>query len=83
MPTDKEVKERGGFGTEWYARKMPMSCMVLMENLTDPSHFSFAHHGTDKSVLPLHQPARVLTMLMMRTVGSGSPRPRLHQDSFS
>ena len=46
---DEEVEARGGLVTEWYTRKMPMSCMVVMENLTDTSHFSFAHHGVNKS----------------------------------
>ena len=45
---DEEVEARGGLVTEWYGRKMPMSCMVVMENLTDTSHFSFAHHGVSK-----------------------------------
>jgi phenylpropionate dioxygenase-like ring-hydroxylating dioxygenase large terminal subunit len=35
----------------WYAREMPMSFMVAMENLTDPSHFSFAHHGVTPSAM--------------------------------
>lgn len=29
-----------------------MSFMVAMENLTDVSHFSFAHHGITPSTLP-------------------------------
>lgn len=29
----------------WFSREVPMSFEVLFENLTDPSHVSFAHHG--------------------------------------
>lgn len=29
----------------WYMREMPYSFEVLMENLTDPAHLPFSHHG--------------------------------------
>lgn len=50
---DEGLEGRGASVGTWYAREMPMSFMVAMENLTDPSHFSFAHHGITPSKLPL------------------------------
>lgn len=47
VPADEGVEARGGTATSWYTRVMPMSFMVAMENLIDPSHLSFAHHGTN------------------------------------
>ncbi|KAG2447658.1 hypothetical protein HYH02_007574 [Chlamydomonas schloesseri] len=30
----------------WYSRDMPIRCDTMVENLMDPSHVCFAHHGT-------------------------------------
>lgn len=52
---DEGVESRGGRVGSWYKREMPMSYMVAMENLTDPSHFAFAHHGvTPGAVISNH-----------------------------
>ena len=40
-----------------YQRELPVSADLLLENLLDPSHVHFAHHGVigsrDRRVLPL------------------------------
>jgi hypothetical protein len=51
VPAGNTVESLGGRAGSWYAREMPMSFMVAMENLTDPSHVSFAHHGVLPSAL--------------------------------
>jgi phenylpropionate dioxygenase-like ring-hydroxylating dioxygenase large terminal subunit len=49
VPEGKPVQSLGVRAGKWYAREMPMSFMVAMENLTDISHVSFAHHGITPS----------------------------------
>lgn len=43
-PAGIEVAKRGLLG-DWYMRELPISWEFLMENLLDPSHVNFAHHG--------------------------------------
>jgi phenylpropionate dioxygenase-like ring-hydroxylating dioxygenase large terminal subunit len=52
VPMDEQAAENATFASTWYTRKMPMSWEILMENLTDPSHFPFSHHGINKRELP-------------------------------
>jgi hypothetical protein len=51
VPTSKPVESLGGIAGKWYAREMPMSFMIAMENLTDPSHLPFSHHGISPGML--------------------------------
>lgn len=41
----EEAAAEGVVMSVWYARDLPMSYEILMENQSDPSHTSFAHHG--------------------------------------
>lgn len=44
FPAGSEVAKHGLLG-DWYMRELPISWEFLMENLLDPSHVNFAHHG--------------------------------------
>ncbi|EFJ50047.1 hypothetical protein VOLCADRAFT_89014 [Volvox carteri f. nagariensis] len=35
----------GGTNFSWFMRDLPYSYEILLENLTDPSHLPFSHHG--------------------------------------
>ncbi|CAM9572230.1 unnamed protein product, partial [Laminaria digitata] len=37
--------DTGEFGGNWYARDLPYGFDTLIENLIDPAHVPFAHHG--------------------------------------
>lgn len=37
--------DTGEFGGNWYARDLPYGFDTLIENLVDPAHVPFAHHG--------------------------------------
>ena len=52
---DENPEEAGTarWAQPWFARELPMSVEVLMENALDPSHVSFAHHGITPCARPL------------------------------
>jgi phenylpropionate dioxygenase-like ring-hydroxylating dioxygenase large terminal subunit len=45
--------------TRRYVRDMPMSWEVLLENVTDPAHVAFSHHGV-QGELAFSRPSTII-----------------------